>query len=279
MVEAVNVRKLAVTLCAIISIASSPAYAATAKPTHSPTATKKVVAPKKVVATKKSTTATKAVAPKKTTTLKKSVSPKKSTSAKKLVTAPKKVAVRKYVYHAPVHKAVKPSPATNWPPKGFTSVGTAYARVPSGTELVGILSAMKNSSAAINSCAMDPAKPNAPAYSCAAILVGSTEKCTWWKVSSKITGVDYANSANRVTIGQITVLQPGAAAKTIQTIFLVSPIPLQTGIKFGDIHALCGIGPSTDPVPGSTFAPDPSYTPPPTPVATPSATPSPSTTN
>jgi hypothetical protein len=272
-VETVNVRKLAVTLCAIISIASTPAYAATAKPTHAPTATKKVVA------AEKSTTATKAVSPKKTTALKNGVTPKKMTSVKKLITTPKKVAVRKYVYHAPVHKAVKPSPATNWPPKGFTSVGTAYARVPSGTELVGILSAMKNSSAAINSCAMDPAKPNAPAYSCAAILVGSTERCTWWKVSSTITGVDSANSANRVTIGQITVLQPGAAAKTIQTIFLVSPIPLQTGIKFGDIHALCGIGPSTDPVPSFTFVPDPSYTPPPTPVATPSATPSPSPTN
>jgi hypothetical protein len=243
-VETVNLRRVAIALIAIQCLAASPSFAASAKPTPKASATKKVTTPKKVIATKK------AVAPKKSTTVK------------------KKVPVRKYVYHAPTKQAV-PSPSVKWPPSGFKAVGSAFARVPTGTELVGILSAMKDSSSPINSCSIDPKKPNTPAFSCAAILVGATEKCTWWKVSSIITGIDPSNAANRVTIGDITVLQPGAAGKTIQTIFLVSPIPLQIGVMFRGIQATCGIGPTTDIVPSSTFVADPSYTPPASPTPSP----------
>ena len=233
---------------------------------------------KKSAATPKKSSATiikTLVVPLTKTTAKKSVTPKKSAvgTVKKTATIKKTAPVRKYVYHAPIRKAVTPSPSANWPPKGFTSVGTAYARVPSGTELIGILSAMKNSADPVNSCSADPSKPNSHAFSCAAILVGSTQRCTWWKVSATIDGVDPTNPAGHVTFGEITNVVAGAAAKTIQTIFLVSPIPLQTGVRFTGIHALCGIGPATDPVPSSTFAPDPSYTPAPT------ATPSPTSSN
>lgn len=246
-----NLRRVAITLIAVQCLAVSPAFAASTKPTPKTTSVKKVTTSKKAVTTSKSATV------------------KKSTTIKKSATV-KKVPVRKYVYHAPVKKIV-PSPSVKWPPSGFKAVGSAFARVPTGAELVGILSAMKNSSAPINACSIDPAKPSAPAFSCAAILVGATEKCTWWKVSSTITGIDPSSAANRVTFGEITVLQPGAAGKTIQTIFLVSPIPLQTGVMFGGIHATCGIGPTTDTVPSSTFVADPSYTP-----ATASPSPSPS---
>ena len=287
-----KLRRVAIALIALQVIGAPVALAATTKPTpkvtsvkKAPVATQKSTAtPKKIAVAKKTV-----VAPKKTTVVKKSTtSPKKSTTTKKSVVTPKKSAagtvkktatikkkapVRKYVYHAPVRKAVTPSPSAAWPPKGFTSVGTAYARVPTGTELIGILSAMKNSASPVNSCSTDPTKPASRAFSCAAILVGSTQRCTWWKVSAAIDGIDPANPAGRIPFGEITDVVAGAAAKTIQTIFLVSPIPLQTGVRFTGIHALCGIGPATDPVPSSTFAPDPSYTP------TPSATPSPTSTN
>jgi hypothetical protein len=132
---------------------------------------------------------------------------------------------------------------------------------------------MKDSVSPVNSCSVDPNRPSVPASSCAAILVGSTQRCTWWKVSSLITGIDPANSAGRVNIGKITDIEAGAAAKTIQTIVLVSPVPLQTGIEFTGIQAECGIGPTTDPIPSSTFIPDPSYTPAPSTSPTPSASP------
>jgi hypothetical protein len=154
-------------------------------------------------------------------------------------------------------------------------VGSAYARIPTGTELVGILSAMKDAASPVSSCSIDPTKPNTPAYSCAAVLVGATERCTWWKVSADISGIDPADATARVDLGQISVLEPGAPGKTIQTIVLVSPVPLQTGVRFSGIHAMCGIGPSADPVPSNTFIAAPAGTPAPG-EPTPSATPAPS---
>ena len=276
-----KLRRVAIALIALQCLSAPVALAATAKPNPKTTTLKKVLPHPKAASTKKptlkSTTSKKtATATKKTTTTtKKPLSAKKSSTSKvkKSAAIKKKAVVHKYIYHAPIRKAVSPTPAVKWPPKGFTSVGTAYARVPTGTELIGILSAMKNSASPVNSCSIDPSKPNVPALSCAAILVGSTQRCTWWKVSSSITGIDPANAANRVTIGQIADVEAGAAAKTIQTIFLISPVPLQTGVRFESIQALCGIGPATDPVPSSTFVPDPSYTP------APSASPTPTSSN
>ncbi len=190
------------------------------------------------------------------------------------VSTVKKRVQKHYSYSARKLKKVQPSPAPSWPPRGFISVGTAFARIPTGTELVGILSATSDGAAEISSCAVDPKSPNVPAYSCAAILVGSTARCTWWKISATVTGIDLANSSGRISLGDISVMQPGAAAKTIQTIFLVSPVPLQSGVRFSAIRALCGIGPSSNPVPSTTFIPTPNETP--TPATTPTPTPSPS---
>ena len=206
---------------------------------------------------------------------------KKSPISKKLAAAKKKAALSKaklvhhYYYRPSAPKPVPPSPSPAWPPHGFTSVGSAYARIPTGTELVGILSAMKDAASPVSSCSIDPTKPNTPAYSCAAVLVGATERCTWWKVSADISGIDPADATARVDLGQISVLEPGAPGKTIQTIVLASPVPLQTGVRFSGIHAMCGIGPSADPVPSNTFIAAPAGTPAPG-EPTPSATPAPS---
>ncbi len=143
---------------------------------------------------------------------------------------------------------------------------------PNRTELIGILSAAKKPAAGINSCAADPKHPANPPHSCAAILVASSKKCTWWKISSTITGIDPADSSARISLGDITTYVVGAAAKKIQTIFLVSPLPLETGVKFTEIHATCGVGPSTDPVPSTTFEPAPTPIASPTESTTPTAT-------
>lgn len=270
-------RKVAISLAALILlqvVAPSQAATPTAKPKPHVTTTKKSSTPKKV-ATKKPVT--KKSATSKTAPAKKLTTPKKkASSTSKKVTAPKKKSiVRKYVYRAPVRKAIQPSPSPKWPPAGFTSVGTAYARVPTGTELLGILSAFKDSSKSINSCAVDPKSPSSPAFSCAAILVGSTERCTWWKISTTITGIDPANPPGRVPLGTFVDIVSGAAAKTIQTIIMVSPVPLAAGVKFTELHALCGIGSTTDTVPSTTFTPAPAQSPTPSdsPVPTETVTP------
>ena len=186
---------------------------------------------------------------------------------KKPVPVKKRVA-HIYKYHPRKRKVRVAKPQVIWPPKGFTSVGSAYARVPTGGELVGILSTSKDATSSINSCAADPKNPSAPAFSCAAILVGATERCSWWKVTSTVTGIDPADQANRITLGEIATVQAGARAKTIQTIFLVTPVPLEAGVRFSAIHALCGIGSSTDLIPSSSFIPAESATPTPTPTPT-----------
>ena len=267
MVASVNLRRVAIALIALQCLGAPTSFAATTKPTPKPTASKAIA--KKAPVVKK-----KVIAPKKPVVIKKPVVKKKVVAKKKPVVK-KKAVVRKRV-----RKPVPPSPSPAWPPKGFSSVGSAYARIPTGTELVGILSALKNSSSATNSCSIDPNKPTAQAFSCAAILVGAGQRCTWWKVSSTITGSDPATPTNRITLGDITVLQAGAAAKTIQTIFLVSPIPLQTGVRFSAIQATCGIGPSAIPFPSSVFTPVPTdgSSSAPSPMATPTASPAPSPT-
>lgn len=238
-------RRVAIVLIALQCLSTTQAFAAvpTAKPHPKVTTVNKKTATKKAVPAKKQVATTK----------------------KKSVTPAKKKVVKRYIYHPRKRKPVEASPSPSWPPKGFTSVGSAFARVPTGSELVGILSAMNDGATKVSSCAIDPKRPTAPAFACAAILVGSTQRCTWWKVSASLSGIDPADPAGRVNLGDITVMQPGAEAKSIQTIFLVSPVPLQTGVRFSAIHALCGIGPSTEPVPSTTFAPTPSGTPTPSP--------------
>ena len=183
---------------------------------------------------------------------------------KKSVASVKKRVVQTHVYHPLKRKVREATPRPIWPPKGFTSMGSAYARVPTGEELVGILSTSKDATSSINSCAADPKNPSAPAFSCAAILVGATERCSWWKLTSTVSGIDPANQANRITLGEIATVQAGARAKTIQTIFLVTPVPLEVGVRFSAIHALCGVGSSTDLIPSSSFVPAESATPTPT---------------
>lgn len=184
-----------------------------------------------------------------------SVAANPSPKPKHKVTIVKKKLVPVKTRAAAAKKEKRASPQLIWPPKGFTSMGSAYARVPTGSELVGILSTSKDATSSINSCSADPKNPSAPAFSCAAILVGATVKCNWWKVTSTVTGIDPANQANRITLGKIATVQAGAAAKTIQTIFLVSPVPLEPGVTFSTIHALCGIGSSPDVIPSSSFLP------------------------
>ena len=235
MVAAVNVRKVAIILIALQCLGISQSYGATTKPKPKPT----VESTHRVASTK--------------------VASKKVLHTK--VASKKAVATPHFIYQRPAPKKVPAKATIKWPPAGFTSIGTAYARVPTGEELVEILSAKSDPTDSINSCALDPNNPSAVAYACAAVLVGATNQCTWWRVSSTMTGIDPADATNRIILGDLTTYVKGAEAKTIQTVFLVSPIPLQTGIKFTAIHALCGIGPSTAQIPSTVFTAAPSTVP------------------
>jgi hypothetical protein len=188
------------------------------------------------------------------------------TSAQKSskVTTPKKKVVKKvYRKYKPRKRVViTPSPAPNWPPAGFVSNNGVYAKVPTGAELVGILSALKSPSGSVKQCSQDPLNPTVVAKSCGAVLAAAQDGCSWWEVNSQVNGVDPNNPSGQISLGNLRTLSGGTPAHSVSTIVLVSDVPLTTGVKFTNITVKCWPTPTTEHVPSNTFTPS---TPTPTP--------------
>ncbi len=168
----------------ILTITAPSSFAATAKPT--PKATSKAAPTKKAL-------------PKKTT-------------AKKTVT--KKPVVKRKVY---ARKSVKPTPKPVWPPKGFKENDGVYARVPSGTELVGLLSSKTTLAKTVAAC---------EASACGAVYIASATDCAWWEVNASIFGPSFADITTYVPYGTLRMLLSGTKAHTVTPVFLVSTEPL-----------------------------------------------------
>lgn len=172
----------------LIALIAAPAsYGATAKPTPKPTISKKTTTAAKPTVTKKATSS-----------------------------ATKKPVVKRKVY---VRKKVKPSPSPKpvWPPKGFIENNGVFARVPSGTELVGLLSAKTTLAKTVLAC---------EAYACGAVYVASATDCTWWEISANVYGPSYADITNYIQYGSLRTLMSGTSARTVSPVFLVSTEPL-----------------------------------------------------
>ncbi len=201
--------------------------------------------------------------PKPTVRAKASAKPSAKTGTK--VTTPKKKAVKKvYRKYKPRKRVViTPSPAANWPPNGFVSNNGVFAKVPTGAELVGILSALKSPSGSVKQCSQDPKNPTSVAKSCGAVLAAAQDGCSWWEVNSQVNGVDPNNPNGQVVLGTLRTLSGGTPAHSVSTIILVSDVPLTTGVKFTNIVVKCWPTPTTEHVPNNTFT-----------AATPSPTPS-----
>ena len=168
----------------ILTITAPSSFAATAKPT--PKATSKAAPTKKAL-------------PKKTT-------------AKKTVT--KKPVVKRKVY---ARKSVKPTPKPVWPPKGFKENDGVYARVPSGTELVGLLSSKTTLAKTVAAC---------EASACGAVYIASATDCAGWEVNASIFGPSFADITSYVPYGTLRMLLSGTRAHTVTPVFLVSTEPL-----------------------------------------------------
>lgn len=233
---------IALTLALVIPQSPSFAVAPTAKPTAKPDAT-----------VKKAITKTPAKTPAKT--------PKKA-AAKPL----HKSVVHHYYYRPRPRIGVAPSPAPHWPPLGYVSAGGVYARIPTGEELVSILSESKDPAAIVNQCAPDPKNPNLQAVACGAILAASQNGCSWWEVNSTLMGPDPATPTNIIQLGTLRTLAAGSPAHSISTIILVSGVPLGNSMKFTNISAKCWLTQTAELVPSDLFTsslplPDPAPTP------------------
>lgn len=188
-------------------------------------------------------------------TMKATTKPSVKTGTK--VTTPQKKVVKKvYRKYKPRKRVViTPSPPANWPPAGFVSNNGVYAKVPTGAELFGILSALKSPSGSVKQCSQDPKNPATVAKSCGAVLAAAQDGCSWWEVNSVVNGVDPNNPNGQIILGNLRTLSGGTPAHSVSTIILISDVPLITGVKFTNITVKCWPTPTTEHVPSNTFTP------------------------
>ena len=146
--------KLVISIFLSTLLISHSAYAAT--PTPKPTATAK--------------SSPKPVATKSTSTFKSS--PSTTTSKKPTKKPVKKKKVKKTA--TPI-----PSPSPVWPPIGFTASSGIYAKIPSGKELLGLISAQIKLATDVKKC-----ETNA----CGAVIVAADYSCSWWEIKSTVSG-------------------------------------------------------------------------------------------
>lgn len=145
----------------------------------------------------------------------------------------------------------KPIPATSpkpvWPPPGFKENNGVYAKVPSTSELVGILTAKRSLQKLLEQC-----KSNQIA--CAAVFVASERGCTWWEVNSVVRKVNDSTRL-REQIGTLVTHAKGTSSRVQSTIFLLSPEPADPRVSIGNIRVICHRETSNIPKPGNTYTP------------------------
>ena len=188
---------------------------------------------------------------------------------KKVVTK-KRVIKKRKVYTRKVVK-ISPSPAPAWPPKGFHENSKVYAKVPTSKELIGVLSATKPLTAQVRKCS---------AYACGAVQVASSSGCTWWEITSTVSGPTSDSDRKLRVLGALRTTAVGTKPKQIVTLLLISTEPLKKGVKVGGINVNCYHSPVTGRVPSNSYLVNtPTPSPLPTISPTPSTSPTPEPTN
>ena len=219
-----RLRKLLVAVLAL-SLFNGSAYAATKKP--SPTPTIKVT----TKATAKVTTKASASATAKTTA-KPTASSKSTAKPTAKATASATATKKKVVYKPRPRKTVKvsPSPKAVWPPKGYVKSDDIYAKVPTSKELIGLSSANKKLASALKECEN---------LTCGAIFATSIAGCNWWEFTGDVTGPASDTDKTIIKYGAVKSLFGSSKAKEIQTFIMVSQEPIKTGFLISNIQMLC----------------------------------------
>ena len=190
-------------------------------------------------------------------TPKPTVTTKTTTTKKPVVKKKKKKVVKKTA--TPI-----PSPSPVWPPdaKLFTSNKGVYAKIPTGKELVGLISAAKTLAADVKKC-----ETNA----CGAVIVASDFTCQWWEIKSAVTGLNPNDPTKRVLLGNLRTTYESLPPKTYANILLISnepiyspgvmdpatgvvgaPVPI-AGISVGSISAICHKSATDEKLPSNTY--------------------------
>jgi hypothetical protein len=143
----------------------------------------------------------------------------------------------------------KPIPATSpkppWPPAGFKENNGVYAKVPTSTELIGLLSAKRSLQKLLKQCEQT---------ACGAVFVAAERGCTWWEVNSAVRKVN-ETTLQRERIGTLTTIAKGSESRIQSTIFLLSPEPVDPRTSVGNIRVICHRETTNIPKPGNTYTP------------------------
>ena len=213
--------------------------------------------------------------PKPTTKVSKKATPKPAVSAKPASSKPSMSSsstTTKKPTKKPVKKKKKvkktatpiPSPSPVWPPVGFTANAGIYAKIPTGKELLGLLSAKVKLAADVKKC-----EKNA----CGAVVVAADIQCRWWEIRSTVSMIDPADPAKKLLLGNLRTTYNSLSPKTYANILLISDEPLylptaidpvtnqellpvaRTGISVGKISATCHKSAANETIPTNIYTP------------------------
>jgi hypothetical protein len=235
---------LAISVATSFSISSVQAATPTSKPSPKASVKATVKPTAKAVATKKATPTKKATATKKATTSKKPV-----------VKKPKKKVVKKTA--TPI-----PSPSPVWPPVKFTENKGVYAKIPTGKEILGLISAKSGLATDVQKC-----EGNA----CGAVIVAANFTCQWWEIKSTVMAPDPNDPKRSILLGTLRTTHGLLKPNTYANILLISDEPLYTpgsldpttgvvgapvlrpGITVGNISAICHKSATDEKLPSNTY--------------------------
>ena len=231
--------KLTISILLSIFLISDTSYAAT--PTPKPSVTAK---PSPTPAATKSTSTAQS-SPSSSSTNKPTKKPVKKKRVKKTAT--------------PI-----PSPLPVWPPVGFTANNGIYAKIPSGKELLGLISAKIGLATDVKKC-----ESNA----CGAVIVAADYLCKWWEIKSTVSGVDPNDLNKKVLLGSLRTTYGELGPKTYANILLISDellfMPTTTdpntgqaaapvaknGIVVGNIQVICHKSAPEEKIPTNIYTP------------------------
>lgn len=196
---------LAALLCSVMFTTNVQA----ATPTPKPKPSSKATPSKNATVKPDAKSSAKPSSSKKVTTSKATKKPSTSKATKKPVKKKKKK-VKKTA--TPI-----PSPSPIWPPVRFTSNKGIYAKIPTGKELLGLISAKKGLAADVVKC-----ESNA----CGAVIVAADYSCRWWEIKSTVSGSDLNDQNKKVLLGTLRTTYGPLSPKTYANILLISDEPL-----------------------------------------------------
>jgi hypothetical protein len=227
-----------------------------ATPTPKPKPSSKATPSKNATVKPDTKSSTKPSSSKKVSTSKATKKPSTSKATKKPVKKKKKK-VKKTA--TPI-----PSPSPIWPPVRFTSNKGIYAKIPTGKELLGLISAKKGLAADVVKC-----ESNA----CGAVIVAADYSCRWWEIKSTVSGSDLNDQNKKLLLGTLRTTYGPLSPKTYANILLISdeslflpqtidpltqlPAPAvpRVGIVVGNISATCHKSATEEKIPTNIYTP------------------------